>query len=140
MPVNRAEDNDDDEGERASANGPSQAGAHQHGAAEPGPGLFPVEGGDSALNGSLDADGQPNGDVAHRTDSMVQQPGVMPSAASQTRRHDGGHSRLDQMKSKARSGRDEVRRNLEDKRQRFKVNMSAPQPLCCVSTAIRRQW
>jgi hypothetical protein len=68
----------------------------------------------------MDTSGQLNGAAAPRTDSTSP---VASPESYRSRRHDGAHSKLDQMKSRARSGKDEVRRNLEDKRARFKVSM-----------------
>ena len=124
MPVHTTENGDDNADEPAAANGHAPAAAYEYGTAGPAPGLDSAELGHSRnSNSGINRSSQPNGGIAPRTDSTSPNAAIASPASYRSRRHDGPHTKLDQMRSKARSGKDEVRRNLEDKRARLKVSM-----------------
>ena len=121
MPSHATENDDDGAAEPAAANGRVPAAAHEHGTMQPAPGLDPVEVGYSSSDDGVGASRQPNGAVAPRPDGMP--PRRATTALHEPHHLDGAHSKLDRMKDRARSEKNEARRNWEDKRSRFKVSM-----------------
>ena len=106
--------------------------AHPHGIAAPAPGLDPVELGYSSSDSDREAHfqqtagDQPSGAAAAHSDAASRPAGA--AVAPHSQRHmDGAESTLDRARDKARSQKDEVKRQFEDRRTRLKVSISRSQ-------------
>ena len=115
----------------ASMNG--SASAHPHGTATPAPGLDPIELGYSSSDSDRDAHfrqqvagEQPNGTAAVHSDAAPQPAGAAAAPhPHQQRRLDGAESKLDRARDKARSQKNEVKRQFEERGTRLKVSQAS---------------
>ena len=101
--------------------------ANGHGTSEPAPGLDPAETGRySSVDGrqvSIQGVGeQANGNAAVRPDAAPRAAGGAPVPVSREHsRTDGAESKMDHFRDRARSQKDEARRQFEERRMRLKV-------------------
>lgn len=104
--------------------------AHPHGTVAPAPGLDPVELGysssDSDAPFNQTAAPQPSGTAAARSDG-ASRPAVASVAPAPHHQHrmDGTESKMDRFRDKARSEKNEARRQLDDRRTRLKVSTAS---------------